>query len=136
VEITQAQVYYDDRGLGAGWSSRAASIVFERTMKGMVAQAGLDLDLAGGEAALLRANATYDWVSRRTVLLLAFADLNPARVARHSEKLSVAAQADMPLGGSVALALDRDFRPQKARILLAGGAGTFNLPGLYETPVP
>lgn len=136
IGISEAVVHYEDRVLGAAWTSRNANIRFARDARGILSEASVGLDIAPERTALVRIKAWHDWKKQETTALAAFEGVNPALAAKKSEKLKAAAEIDLSLKGSLALTLDGAFRPVLARMLLSAEAGTFNAAGLYAAPIP
>ena len=135
VDIHDARLLYDDRVLGVRWRSRRSDVSVRRGQQGIEATALVSIDLDANTRSALKAGVSYDWNTQKTSASLAFAGVNPSRIAQQSPHLKELTEIDAALDGSFAFSLDRDFLPVTARFALGSKEGTFNAFGLYESPI-
>lgn len=122
VNILHAQLAIDDRLLGIKWAAPDANISVLRTATGISAVTDLDFTI-DSKTTSLQLNADYHQGTGDLTLSFAFADLRPSALASITERLAILEPFDVPLGGSVSIALDRDSEVVKAEFNLLGGAG-------------
>jgi hypothetical protein len=125
--VKGATVGYEDAHLGLRWVGRNSDFVLSRAENGVNITADMMVHGNAGRRTSFRANGFYDWSSQNLRSVVAFNGLNLSEVAKGSDLMKPLAGIDLPWRGSIALEIDRDFRLQQTRFILAGGAGLFNL---------
>lgn len=137
VAVRDARLIYDDRALGVAYESSDTDVAIGRTRSGMIARADMAIDISPDRRMALRLEGHYRRTSGETDITLQVAGLAPALFAAQSEKLTAWRGVNLDLRASVALRLDADFRPQRARFILGADEGSFSGFGLYEKmPLP
>lgn len=138
ITIDDAALAYDDKILGVVWRAEKATIVLARADQGVVADTVFQGDFGageGGQNAVVRLRATHYWESAQTTVEAFFTGINPAVLARQSEKLAAANDIDIALKGQAALQLDSDMRPAQVSAKVGGDAGRINVAELYPEPL-
>lgn len=136
--IDDAALAYDDRVLGVVWRAERAKIVLARVDRGIVADTVFEGDFGAGDDAphaVVRLRASHVWERAQTTIEAFFSGLNPALLARQSEKLAAARDIDLALKGQATLTLDDTMRPAHLSATVGSEAGRFNAAELYPAPI-
>lgn len=137
VSIRDARLTYDDRALGIVQESSDTDIAFGRTRTGLIAKINMAMATSADSRMALVIEGRYRRASRESDITVQFAGINPAEIAKQSEKLAAWHGVNVPMTGSMALRLDAAFKPQRARFILGAEEGSFGGFGLYdEKPLP
>lgn len=126
VEVVGADILVEDEGLGIQWHAPSADLRFLRDVKGIVAKARFDLELAG-ERARFDADGLYLSQDRVVEATLSYGGLRPSLLAELAPQLKVLSGLHMPTGGSLGLRWSQDQGLTNLRFDLAGGAGVVDL---------
>ncbi len=132
IVIRDARLTYDDRILGVVWESVDTDIGVARMRSGIVAKLGMAVPVGEGNSMVIRAEGRHRWDSAESNFTVQFAGVNPSLIAAQSEKLEAWRGVAMPVGGSIALRLDQNFKPLRARFILGTEEGHFSGFGLYH----
>ncbi len=138
ITIDDAALAYDDRVLGVVWRAERAKIVLARVDRGIVADTVFEGDFgagAGAPHAVVRLRASHVWERAQTNIEAFFSGINPAVLARQSEKLAVVRDIDVALKGQATLTLDDTMHPEHVSAMIGSDAGRFNALDLYPAPV-
>lgn len=136
--IDDAALAYDDKVLGVVWRAERAKIVLARVDRGIVADTVFEGDFGAGDTAphaVVRLRASHVWERAQTTIEAFFSGLNPAILARQSEKLAVVRDIDVALKGQAMLTLDDTMRPERLSAMVGSEAGRFNAAELYPAPI-
>lgn len=136
ISVSGAELSYEDKVLNVSWQSRRADIALERQSDGLSAEGSFAIDMGeGGTAAVIRADATYNWDTGGTEGNLSFSGVVPARLGQQSERLKDLSGVDLPLRGSIDFTLARDLSPGRLRFVFGADPGTFNALDFYKEPL-
>lgn len=137
ITIDDAALAYDDRVLGVVWKAERAKIVLARVERGIVADTVFEGDFGAGAdtRAVVRLRASHVWERAQTTVEAFFSGINPAALARQSEKLAAVRDVDVALKGQAVLTLDDTMHPERIAATVGSEAGRFNAAGLYPEPV-
>ena len=137
IAIRDARLTYDDRTLGVVWESADTDIGVARTRSGIVAKLDMAVPIGDNKRMAIRAEGRHRWDSAMSNFTVQFAGVDPSLIAAQSEKLDAWRGVALPLDGSLALRLDADFKPLRARFIVGTAEGQFSGFGLYEDkPLP
>lgn len=138
ITIDDAALAYDDKILGVVWRAERAKIILARAERGIVADTifegdfGVDAEIAH---AVVRLRASHIWEHSQTSIEAYFSGLNPALLARRSEKLAALREIDVALKGQASLRLDETMHPAQLSFAIGSEAGRLNAAELYPAPV-
>lgn len=134
VLITNAVVFYDDKAVALSARARQTDLSFNRDGNGLALEISGFLDMGdGAKRADFAARARHDARSKTASALLTFRALNLSRLVQGEGPFKPAAQMDLPISGSLAVALDAALKPTAARFTVSSGAGRVAVPGLYKS---
>jgi len=139
VSVSDAAVFYEDKMLNVRWKSGRSNVVIERVTGGLAVDTLVNIEQTAAQTATIRGDFRYSWLTRKSTGTIVFANFNPALVAQQSEALKALAGVDLPLQGSVSIALDPDFNPGYGQFtlgLVGANAGKLAVPDLYAEPIP
>lgn len=138
VEIQDAELIYEDHSLDVLWRAKNAQFSLERAREGIEVHADVAVDMDSGASApaVVQAAMLYDWQKKNSNIDIAFSGIVPARLGQQSKSFAKLAKVDLPLQGSIKVALDKDFRLAATRFVLGSGEGSFAYDGLYDAPLP
>lgn len=127
VEVVGADILVEDQGLGVQWHAPSADLRFVRDVRGIVAKARFDLDLAGDKAHF-DADGLYLADSRTVEGTLSYGGVRPAFLAEFAPGLKdVLGGLHMPTGGSFGIKWSLDKGLDSLHFDLAGGAGVIDM---------
>jgi hypothetical protein len=129
---------YEDKILGASWTSADTSLKILRQKGGIDARADIAVDLSADKRVVWSASAKHNWEAETTAVVVSFSDLDLAEMSAKSEVFKPAEGLDIELYGAVKFVLDRDFKPGTFEFVVGGENGTFSGFDLYaaEEPLP
>lgn len=137
VAIRDARLTYDDRILGVVWESADTDIGVARIRNGIIAKLAMAVPLSDDKRMVLRAEGRHRWDSDESTFTVHFAGFDPALISARSDRLDAWRGIAVPMEGSVALWLDADFKPKRARFIAGAKDGQFSGFGLYQDkPLP
>ncbi|HCS23570.1 MAG TPA: AsmA-like C-terminal domain-containing protein [Alphaproteobacteria bacterium] len=137
VSVRDARLTYDDRQLGLVRQSSDTDITIGRTRTGMLAKIDMAVDMTADRRTRVKAEARYRRASGETDITAFIGGIDPAALARASEKLSALQGVALNMSVSLSARLDKDFKPQRVRFIMGAENGSFSGFGLYEeTPLP
>lgn len=135
VEVEGADISVDDRVLKVRWHAPKADIRLNRDLRGIVAHARIDLDLAG-EQARFDAEGLYVNAGRTVEATLSFGGIRPTVLADLVPQLAPLSGLHLPTGGSVAMryALGRGL--SDVHFDLVGGEGVIDASSSLGISIP
>lgn len=137
VAVRDARLIYDDRILDLVVESEDTDIAVARTRSGILAKMSMAVSLSADRRMGIRAEGRHRWGEGESRFTLHVAGLDPSQFAARSEKLAAWRGVSVPLDAGVALWLDKDFKPRRARFIAGAKEGSFTGFGLYEDkPLP
>ncbi len=134
VSILGAEITFVDRATETVWQAPRSDLVVQREPGGLRADLVVNLQIAE-TTTRLDVEGHYDAASRRSEVRIAFADLNLAPVARKGPAFVPLGALDFPVAGGIAFAIDGEGRNSDIAFDIAGGAGRFVLPQVFEAPL-
>lgn len=134
VRVINGQLAIRDESRNLAWDVTDADLEFTRDAAGIHAEAQLTVT-ADGMTGRFRATAQRTALRPGLAAQLRFSELEPALFARIEPKLATLQQIDLPLAGTIDIRLDDEFQLRELRYNIEGGAGTVDLPELYEEPL-
>lgn len=136
VSISDAALFYEDKLLNVHWKSNKSNVVFSRITGGLAIDTLVNIEQDPAHIATLRGNFQYSRLTHKSKGTINFTNFNPALVAQQSEALKGFAGVNLPLKGSISVALDADLNPGYGRFALGADPGKIAIPGLYDEPLP
>lgn len=135
LSIIDGDLSVDDRRLGMTWRAPNARVDLERADSGIDGEASLEL-LVGGERARVVVFGGYRTATRRLNLGVTFGDISPAVFSRLSPALKSLGVLDLPLRGTMSVAMTLGGAVDVAGFDLTGGGGRLVLPSPLEQNLP
>ena len=135
LSIIDGDLSIDDRRLGMTWRAPNARVDLKRVDSGIDGEASLEL-LVGGERARVVAFGGYRTDTRRLNLGVTFGDITPAVFSRLSPALKSLGVLDLPLSGTMSVAMTLGGAVDVAGFDLTGGPGRLVLPSPLEQILP
>ncbi|WP_448189626.1 YhdP family protein [Azospirillum sp. sgz301742] len=132
LDLSARRLTLDDLALALAEAQVSGNGTLMDEPDGPIGEAKLTLT-AGGRTAALHATATPGHGGPRVVADVK--GLEPAALAGLAPDLAPFAAVTLPIAGSVEVDLDRHFRPRSGRVDLSAGAGTVDVPGMFEAPL-
>ncbi|MCH7486055.1 MAG: hypothetical protein IIC04_03625 [Proteobacteria bacterium] len=125
LSIIDGDLSVDDRRLGMTWRAPNARVDLERADSGIDGEASLEL-LVGGERARVVVFGGYRTATRRLNLGVTFGDISPAVFSRLSPALKSLGVLDLPLRGTMSVAMTLGGAVDVAGFDLTGGAAAWS----------
>lgn len=122
VSVIDADLTVEDRRHGISWNAPHATVRFLRDETGINATATLDLEI-GGHTAEIDARARYSSNDGWTTVHLGFAGVQPQWLAQGVEALARFEGANLPVSGTLDLALGADGAVSRIEFDVNAGAG-------------
>jgi hypothetical protein len=135
IRILNANLVLHERVTNTLWTLPGARLELARSENGVKLDAKGLLKKTGMKNTSLAVTGNYDTARQETALKIEFRGLNPAAFAGSSESMTVFRAVDMPLDGVLSMNLGQGRRIVSAGFDIDSGAGTLNLPKLYQGPV-
>ncbi len=140
LDVRGARLVVEDARLGVQWVVPSSDIKLAGTASGLEGELAADLITARDRADVV-AFGSYDRLSRRANVAIAFGALRPAAFAAVTGRVPGLEGLDLPLSGTVTLDLDAGGTLHRLGVDLSGGAGQFDprlltLAGLDPAIVP
>jgi hypothetical protein len=135
VRIEHGAVSVQDDALGLTWEAPQAEIALRRKSDGLEGELHVQLALPSG-LSRLDAVLFYQRGSDRINLEATFADVRPSGLTTLLPQAGFMESIEVPLAGSLVLALDLDGQLQTLRFDLNGQAGVIALPDWLPTSRP
>lgn len=132
LDLTAKRLSVEDLALALAEAQVSGSGTLMDEPDGPIGEGRLTLT-TGGRTAALHATATPGNGGPHVVADIK--DLVPAALAGLAPDLAPLAAVVLPVAGTVAVDLDRRFRPRGGRADLTAGAGTVAVPGVFEAPL-
>ncbi|MFQ5959744.1 MAG: DUF3971 domain-containing protein, partial [Alphaproteobacteria bacterium] len=131
VSIVGADLTVDDRRLGMSWHAPRATVNFTRDADGIAADAALDVEIAGNSAAIT-ARGRYARADGALGVRLEFADVQPEWLGQSVPDLARLATVQVPVSGSLDVALGAEGVVSRVVFDLSAGAGRVALLDWFE----
>lgn len=128
-----AMVYRDFR-LGTTWEASGAEFTFDRAEQGIKGEAALAVKIAD-QIWSLAVTGRLVQATKEVQLDIAFAGVEPFRIAAEAELLAPLAQLRLPLSGTVGLVLGADGQVQRVKADINAGPGEIDLPDFMPEAV-
>ena len=135
VSIIDGDLSVEDRRLGMTWRAPNARVDLERTGTGINGEASLEL-MVGGQRARVVAFGGYRTATRKFNLGVTFGDMIPAVFSRLSPALESLGVLDLPLRGTVSVAMTLGGAVDNTSFDLTGGSGRLVLPDPLKQNLP
>lgn len=135
LSIIDGDLSIDDRRLGMTWRAPNARVDLERAETGIDGEASLEL-LVGGQRARVVAFGGYRTATRKINLGVTFGDMIPAVFSRLSPALKPLGVLDLPLRGTMSVAMTPGGTVDDASFDLTGGSGRLVLPDPLKQILP
>lgn len=129
LNIVGADLLVDDKKTGVLWQAPKADITVIRTPDGVRGTAALDTRL-DGQVATLNVDGEYRTTDDKLNLNIGFIDIRPPTLASLSPEYSVLSGFDLPVSGTLAVAMNLDGLIDSATFNLSGGGGQIQLPDI------
>lgn len=133
VTITNATFHVLDTAIDKEWTIRVPSIALSHTREGASGKASIEVDQEG---VVSTAELTYTFEPNEKfhVLALSFHDINLPRLVGQTPALQDLAGVDLPLTGTVSVAVDDDLTPMRGQVHVTSGEGTLTNAMLWKQP--
>lgn len=125
---------YRDLRLGTKWEASGANFIFERSEQGITADAMVAVKIAD-QTWSLGLTGGFTQSDQEIRLDIAFADVEPFRIAGEAEMLAPLAQLRLPVSGTVGLRIMADGAVNEIRADIRSGSGEIEIPELFPEPV-
>jgi hypothetical protein len=129
LSINNADLTIVDETLGTSWQAPGTQIFLARYPEGIRGEMRLNVVVNEGRTARLKVVGGYRSQSALIEAAFSFSDLVPSEFAALSEKLRDLANLEMPVDGTIALAMALDGTIQGINFDLLGDAGRITIPG-------
>ncbi len=135
VSVLSAALTVEDRVTGVMWKVPAATLTAKRGPGGLEAQALVELPTAG-HPGLLEVTASERASDGAFLAAFSLTDVDAGALTSAVPALAAYTGSRLPLTGSVDTVWDREFRPLRVEVALAGaGPGVLIAPNLRPEPV-
>jgi hypothetical protein len=135
VRLVNGALTVQDEQLGVVWEAPQADMTLHRNRDGLRAQLSAIAMLP--EARLtIAAKVSYERATEQIRLEASFVNLQPSKLATAVPKLHALVGLDLPVNGTLRLALDVQGTLQDLRFELSGGPGMLSHPRLLPQPQP
>jgi len=134
LNIIGAETVIVDEVLGRRWSAPVADIRLERHADGIDGEISLQMDLEGRRSEVV-ARGNYQVGEGRLAVSVDFADLDPKALAEFHESLKPFERIQLPLQGTVTLAMNVSGPPDEIGFRFTGGEGVVLTPDPYEESI-
>ena len=134
LRVAKGTLVVQDQRLGATWHVSQFDLTLRRHQHGLTGTGHITV---AWQDALTNVNATlaYNRATQKLTLDAAVTDLRPSALATLMADAEALAGLDMPVNGSLALALDGHGRLETLHFTLAGGAGSVSYPAMWPEPL-
>lgn len=134
IEITDADLIYEDEGFQASWQAPNSDITFWREKGSIKGEVATELEVKGVRTEV-NVLGTFQVADRRLDLGIDFGDIKPSSFADISPKLADLQALEVPVRGTVTFSMMAGGVIESVGFNLTGGVGRIWLPGPVQQTV-